>query len=216
MSERRVLLGYAVDIFGPLFALWVTRTLGIPTFLGLAAGLGIVLVSAAVNTFRRRKMDAVGVLVLLEMIASIALFFWLRSPQMLLIRPTFYSGIAAVYLMGSAFTPRPLSLEGSKPMATKGDAVRTAAWEKAWQDLPQFRMAHRLLTFGTGVALLTDAVLRVVVVYRYPIDRAVWLANLPHMAAGAILITSWVLFGRWAGPLVDRVQQELTARPLPR
>jgi hypothetical protein len=208
MSERKILLGYAVDIFGPLFAWWVTRALGIPVFWGLALGLGIALVSAAINTFRRRKLDAVGILVLLEIVASIALFFWSGSPRMLLIRPSFYSGIAAVYLMGNAFTARPLSLEGSKPMATKGDPARTAAWEKAWQQLPQFRMAHRLLTFGTGVALLTDALLRVIVVYRYSIDRAAWLVHLPHIAAGAILISAWALFGRWAGPLVDGMQKE--------
>jgi hypothetical protein len=142
------LLGYAVDIFGPLLALWVTRSLGVSMLWGSSLGLAIALVSTAINTFRRRKMDAVGGLVLLEIIASIPLLYLLHSPQLLLIRPSFYSAIAALYLMGSAFTARPLSLEGSKPMATKGDAVRTIAWERAWQQLPQFRLAHRLLPLG--------------------------------------------------------------------
>jgi hypothetical protein len=214
MSERRVLLGYAVDVFGPLFAWWVTRLLGVSMLWGLSVGLGIAFVSVAANTFRRRKMDAVGVLVLLEIIASIGLLFWLHSPRMLLIRASCFSAIAAFYLMGSAFTARPLSLDGSRPMATKGDAMRTVAWEKAWQQLPQFRMGHRMLTFGSGVAFLTDAVLRVAVVYRFPVDRAAWLAHLPHVAAGGILILAWAIFGRWAGPLVDGVQQELARRML--
>jgi hypothetical protein len=209
MSERRILLGYAVDIFGPLAAWWVTRRLGVSMLWASSLGLAIALVSTAINTFRRRKLDAVGGLVLLELVASIALLSWLHSPQMILIRPSFYSAIAALYLMGNAFTARPLSLEGSRPMATKGDPVRTIAWERAWQQLPQFRLAHRLLTFGTGMALLTDAVLRVFVVYRSPLDRAGWLASLPHAAAGILLIGAWALFGRWAGPLVDGVQQEL-------
>lgn len=209
MSERRVLLGYALDVFGPLVAWWVTRKLGLPMVWGLSVGFGIALVSAAVNTIRRRKMDAVGGLVLLELIASIGLLFWFQSPRMLLVRPSFYSGIAAFYLLGNAFTSRPLSLEGSKLMATKGDAMRTAAWERAWQQVPRFRLGHRLVTFGTGVALLTDAVLRVVVVDRFSLDRAVWLAHLEHLASGAILLAAWAMFGRWAGPLVDGIQQEL-------
>ena len=94
-------------------------------------------------------------------------------------------------------------------MATKGDPVRTVAWERAWEESPQFRLAHRVLTFGSGVAFLADAVLRVVVVFRLPIDRAAWLSNLPHIAAGAILIVLWALFGRWAGGLVDVIQQRL-------
>jgi hypothetical protein len=209
MSERRVLLGYAADVFGPLVAWWVTRWLGISMVWGLILGLGIAFVSAGFNTFRRRKIDAVGALVLIEMIASIAMLFWLHSTRMLLIRPSFYSGIAAFYLMGNAFTRRPLSLEGSKPMATKGDALRTVAWERAWQELPQFRLAHRVLTFGTGVAFLADGVLRVVVVYRFPEDRAAWISQLPHIAAVTILIAAGALFGRWAGGLVDGIQQKL-------
>lgn len=213
MSERKILLGYAVDIFGPLFAWWITQSLGISMLWGLGVGLAIALVSAGINTFRRAKLDAVGALVLVEMTASIAFLFWFHSPRMVLIRPSFYSGIAAFYLMGSAFTPHPLSLEWSKPMATKGDPVRTVAWETAWQQLPQFRKAHRLLTFGSGVALLMDAVVRVIIVYRFPADRAAWLAQLPHIVAAVIFMAVGALFGRWAGPLVDRIQQQLAAAP---
>src|ERR1700721_3672004 len=79
-----------------------------------------------------------------------------------------------------------------------GDALRTMVWERAWQQLPQFRLVHRLLTFGTGVTALTDAALRVVVVYRFPLDRAARLANVPHIAAWAVLIAIWGIFGRWA------------------
>lgn len=211
MSQRRIFLGYAVDVFGPLVAYWVTQRLGISVFWGLALGIGIAVVSTAINTIRRRKLDAVGVLVLVEMAISIALLFWLHSPRMLLIRPSFYSGIAAVFLMVSAFTAKPLTLEGSKPFASKGDPVRTVAWERAWKELPQFRLAHRVLTFGLGVATMADAVLRVVVVYRFPIDRAAWLSNLPHIAAIAILLICGALFGRWAAPMVDRVQKKMEA-----
>jgi hypothetical protein len=208
MSDRTILLGYLVDIFGPLAAWWVTQRLGFSQFWGLALGIVIAGVSTGVNTFRRRRVDAVGVLVLLEIVTSIVLLFCLHSPRMLLIRPSFYSGIAALYLMGSAFGERPLSLEGSKPMATKGNPIRTAAWERAWE-VPGFRLAHRVLTFGSGAAFLADAILRVVVVFRFPIDRAAWLSNLPHIAAGAILVGLWALFGRWAGGLVDGIQQRL-------
>jgi hypothetical protein len=54
-----------------------------------------------------------------------------------------------------------------------------------------------------------------VVIYRYPIDRAAWLSNLPHLAAIGILIVCGALFGRWAGPLVDRVQEEMATSVVP-
>jgi hypothetical protein len=209
MSTRKILLGYAVDIFAPLAAYWISTKLGIPVFWGLALGIAMAVISTGVNTIRRRKLDRIGALVLAEMAASIALLFWLRSPRMMLVRPSFYTGIAAIWLIVSAFRAKPLTLEGSKPFATKGDPARVAAWERAWKELPQFRLAHRLLTLGLGLAFLADAVLRVVIVYEFSIDRAAWLSNLPHLAAIAILLTCGALFGRWAAPMVDRVQQEM-------
>lgn len=211
MSQRRILLGYAVDVFGPLAAYWATTKLGIPVLWGLAFGIGIAVVSTGINTIKRGRLDGVGLLVLVEMAASIALLIWQHTPRTLLIRPSFYSGIAAVWLMGSAFTAKPLTREGSKPFATRGDPVRTIAWERAWREVPQFRMAHRTLTFSFGLASMADAVLRVAVVYRYPVDRAAWLSNLPHLAAMGILLIAGAVFGRWAGPIVDRMQAQVMA-----
>jgi hypothetical protein len=51
----------------------------------------------------------------------------------------------------------------------------------------------------------------VVVVYRYPLGRAVWLSNLPHMAAVGILLVCGALFGRWAGPMVDEIERDMAA-----
>jgi hypothetical protein len=213
VSMRKIVLGYAVDIAGPLAAYWICTKLGIAPFWGLALGAGIAVVSTVVNTVRRGELDGVGALVLVEMAASIPLLLWLRTPRMMLIRPSFYTGIASIWLIGSAFTAKPLTLEGSKPFATKGDPLRTAAWERAWAELPQFRLAHRLLTFGLGMASMADAILRVVVVYRFPLGRAAWLSNLPHLAATAILLICGALFGRWAAPMVDRIQEKMSHLP---
>ena len=209
-SQRKIFIGYAVDIFGPLAAYWLTRKLGIPVFWGLTLGGIIALISTAVNSIRHRRIDAVGILVLLEFAASIILLFYLNDPRLLLIRPSIYTGIAAIYLMVNAFSSQPVSFQGSRAIATGGDPIRTAAFEQAWKDLPQFRRAHKMLTFGWGIASMVDSILRVVIVYRFPVDRAAWLSNIPHTAAIVIMLGVSALFGRWAGTLVDGVQQKLT------
>ena len=212
-SPRKIFIGYAIDIFGPLAAYWLTRRLGIPVFWGLALGGVIAVASTAINSIRRRRLDAVGTLVLLEFAASIVLLFYLNDPRLLLIRPSIYTGVAAIYLMANAFTSQPLSFQGSRAMATNGDPVRTIAFEQAWRDLPQFRRAHKMLTFGWGLASMVDSILRVVIVYSFPVDRAAWLSNLPHTAAIIIMLGVSALFGRWAGGLVDGVQKKLTTHP---
>ena len=212
-SQRKIFIGYAIDIFGPLAAYWLTRRLGIPVFWGLLLGGAIAVASTAVNSIRRRRLDAIGTLVLLEFAASIALLFYLNDPRLLLIRPSIYTGIAAIYLMANAFSSQPVSFQGSRAIATGGDPLRTAAFEKAWRDLPQFRRAHKMLTFGWGLASMVDSILRVVIVYSFPVDRAAWLSNLPHTAAIVIMLGVSALFGRWAGGLVDGVQKKLTTHP---
>jgi hypothetical protein len=210
-NQRKIFIGYAVDILGPLAAYWLTRKLGIPIFWGLALGGVIAIISTAFNSIRHRRLDAVGILVLLELVTSIVLLFYLNDPRLLLIRPSIYTGVAAIYLMANAFSSQPVSFQGSRAIATGGDPIRTAAFEQAWKDLPQFRRAHKMLTFGWGIASMVDSILRVVIVYRFPIDRAVWLSNLPHTAAIVIMLGVSALFGRWAGTLVDGVQQKLVS-----
>ena len=46
-SERKIFIGYAVDVFGPLAAYWLTRKLGISVFWGLALGSAIAITSTA-------------------------------------------------------------------------------------------------------------------------------------------------------------------------
>ena len=118
-------------------------------------------------------------MVLLEFAASIVLLFYLNDPRLLLIRPSIYTGIAAIYLMVNAFSSQPVSFQGSSAIATGGDPIATAAFEQAWKDLPQFRRAHKMLTFGWGLASMVDSILRVVIVYSFPVDRAAWLSNIP-------------------------------------
>ena len=47
--------------------------------------------------------------------------------------------------------------------------------------------------------------------YWYPAERAMWLSNLPHFEATAIVLIVAALFLRWGGRLVDGIQRKLAA-----
>jgi hypothetical protein len=162
----------------------------------LMAGGLIAGASTAVNTIRQKGLDRVGALVILEIAASIAMLLVLKDPRLLLIRPSFYTGIAAAYLIFTVLVGRPISFDGSKPMATQGDPVRLAAIEKVWEQSAEFRRTHKIVTAGFGVALAVDSILRIVIVYRYPLERSMWLSNVPHVAAMILIIATSALAGR--------------------
>ncbi|HEY4248243.1 MAG TPA: VC0807 family protein [Lacunisphaera sp.] len=194
---------YVLDIGGPFIAYFLFKALGAQamwamTVAGLAAGL-----STLVNTLRRKKLDALGVLVLLEIVVSLLLMIFVRDPRLMFIRPSFYTAMASVVMISSAFGNQPLTFVGSRQMAATGGPTRLAAFERTWDKSAEFRTTHRRLTLGFGIALAVDSILRIVIVYGTPVDRSAWLSNVPHLTAMVLMIGISALAGRKFSRLVD-------------
>ena len=203
VSAWRLWRPYIFDIAGPFAAYFLVKAFGVSvtwamTIAGIVAGL-----SAIANTIRRGKIDAVGMLVLLEIVVSLLILIFVRDQRLMLIRPSFYTALAAVFLVSSAFGPQPLTFVGSRQMAASGGPARLTAFERTWDKSPEFRITHRRLTFGFGVALAVDSVLRVVIVYQAPLERSSWLSNVPHVAAISLMIAISALAGKKFSRLVD-------------
>lgn len=210
-NPSSIFLGYVVDVVAPMALFFVLNRLGVPPIWSLLLGSAIVLLSMTVNTVRQRRVDRVGILVLVEIAVSIVLLFVWRDPRFLLAKPSLYTAIAGVYLIATSFRGRPLTYDGAFQIGTKGDPVRSAAFARCWERSSQFRRTLRIASFGWGLACLVDAVLRVVVVYRFPMDRAAWLSNLPHLTAIALLMGFSALMGRTTHRLVENELTQMRA-----
>ena len=81
--------------------------------------------------------------------------------------------------------------------------MRAQAFDAAWAESPHFRAALRTSAVGWGLAFLADAILRVVIIYETPLDRAMWLSNVPHFAAILVLVGFSAAMGRVTKRLVD-------------
>ena len=191
-----MLVPYLVDVVGPFVAYAIVHWLGAPAFWALTAGGLVAGTSTAINTVRRRGLDPVGMLVVLEIGVSIVLLVEVRDPRLMLIRPSFYTAMAAAYLLYTAAMGKPLTFEAARPMATQGDPARNASYDHAWAVSSEFRRTHTLVTIGIGVALIVDSILRVLIVYTTPVDRSMWLSNVPHTVAMILFIVVSALAGR--------------------
>jgi hypothetical protein len=137
----------------------------------LAIGLGaaVLVVIQGVNLVRTwRRLDSFALLVLVELTATIVLTSVSHDPRFVLIRPSFYTAIAGVYVLTTVWAARPFMMQVSKPMAAGGDPVRAEAFERAGRESPRFRRAEQAMTAGLAVVLLAEAVLRVVTVMSHP------------------------------------------------
>ena len=194
---------YVFDVAGPFIAYFLIKAFGAPVVWAMTIAGTVAALSASVNTVRRGKLDAVGVLVLAEIVASLLLMIFVRDPRLMLIRPSFYTAVAAVFLVSSAFVGRPLTFAGSRQMAASGGPARLVAFERTWERSEDFRRTHRRLTIGFGIALAIDSVLRVVIVYTNSVERSAWLSNVPHVSAIVLIVMISALAGRKFGRLVD-------------
>ncbi len=195
-SGWALLRPYLIDVVGPFAAYFVVQAFGAAGLWAMTAAGTVAALSTAVNSLRRKKLDPVGILVILEILASIAVMIWVRDPRLMLIRPSVYTGLAAVYLGVSTFVGRPLTYFGARVMVARRGPARMAAYERTWDTSRAFRRLHRIVTFTFGVALAIDSALRVVIVYHAPLERAAWLSNVPHMTAMVLLMIASAAAGR--------------------
>jgi len=210
-SKQGYFVDALIDAVAPILTYFVLHGVGVPPLASMIVGTLVAVISTVAHTIRRKKLDGAGLLVIAEIGISILLQFLTGDPRLLLVKPSFYSFAAAVYLAFTAFGDRPLTYEGSRPMATRGDPQRTIAYEQVWQESPAFRVLHRGATLGWALAFLADAVLRAVIVYAFPMEKALWLANVPHTAAILLLVGFSALVGKRAKPLVDTQVEKLAA-----
>ncbi|WP_030439151.1 VC0807 family protein [Actinoplanes subtropicus] len=218
MNRLRLFLPMALDVVIPVVAYFALRALGANQFWALTlAGVGTGL-SALVNTVRRRKLDGIGMLVLLEVALSAALLFTTNDPRVVAIKPAFYTALAGCYFLFTCVVGKPVVYLAAAPIATGGDPLRADAYRRAWDESPTFRSRERLMTAAFAAALLAESVLRVWIVYHWSpakLDESFVISQLPaFLLLGAVLA-----FVRLQVPtitnIVDNIQQRISVQNSP-
>jgi intracellular septation protein A len=213
-SRLRTLLPTLLDLVIPTAGYFLLHWAGLSDVWALTIAGAATGVNALIHTIRRRRLDALGLLVVAEVAVSVALVVVTNDPRLILARPAVYLAVAGVVNLTSCLAGRPLSYTAATPMATKGDPVRAVAYERAWHHSPELRAIHRQLTAGIGLAMLVYAILRVLIVYSFSTGTAVLGQEVP----GLLLIALVVALIRLRVPrlrrIVDAEQAALTAEPV--
>jgi hypothetical protein len=203
-SRLRLMAPLLIDVVAPIVVYFALHALGVGDLLALTAGGLVAGANAIATTVRRRRLDGIGLLVVLEIALSIVLLVTVRDPRILLIRPAFFAGVGGLYALATCVVGRPLVFQTSRPLATRGDPVRGEAYDLAWERSPEFRRVERLITAGWGVSFLAEAILRVAIVFHFgpeQIGQSLLASQLP----GIILIVAAVAWTRSFVPTLRRI-----------
>jgi hypothetical protein len=169
--KRAILVGTLIAAVCTAVTITTTKEGGSDS-LAIILGTGVLVIFQGVNLFRgRRRLDGFALLVLVELAATIALTSVNNDPRFVLIRPSFYTTIAGVYVLTTVWTERPFMMQVTKAVAAGGDPVRAEAFERAGRESTRFRRAEQAMTIGLALVLFAEAALRIVTVMSHPASR---------------------------------------------
>ncbi|MFC9325018.1 VC0807 family protein [Kitasatospora sp. NPDC057015] len=196
----------AVDVLAPLGGYFLLHSaLG----LGQVAALGLAGVIPAARTalglLRDRRLNTWAALMLAVNLVGLALAGVTGDARLMIAKDGLLSGAVGLAVLVSVAAGRPLMSGVLMPFLTKGDRLRSAAWERLAGGRAAgsraFRRYERLFSSVWGLALFGECVARVVGAFTLPVSTMAWLSTV--LLVGAIVLAA--LLGRAAADPMEKL-----------
>jgi hypothetical protein len=191
---RSVAMIAVFDIAGPLAAYSVLRSAGFSAVTALVLSGAFPAAGVIIGIGQRRRVDALGVLVLAGIAVGAILGLVSHNTRLVLDEGSVPTAVFGLICLGSLATPKPLmyrlALEFMGPDTTKG---REFASLRQYEG---FRHPFRVLTVVWGVAYLAEAAARVVIVQNTSAGTALAISKVLPYAVAAVLSAWSVGYGR--------------------
>ncbi|MGK5629766.1 VC0807 family protein [Streptomyces sp. URMC 123] len=196
-----------VDAAVPMASYYLlTKACGMSTLAALAWSSVLPAARTAWGIVKERRLNGLAALILVVNVVSLLLSSVTGDVRLMLAKDSAVSSVIGIVVLVTAFAGRPLMTTGLKPWVTKGEAEKTAAWQRLSERSARFRRAERTFSIVWGAALLGECVVRVVGAYTLPVDTMVWLGN---VVLGVAVVLAIVIGGRWAvDPMEKMVEAE--------
>ncbi|MBZ6473434.1 hypothetical protein K9U14_08630 [Streptomyces griseocarneus] len=199
-----------VDALLPMAAYYALREgFGMSTFAALAWSSALPALRTVWGLVRDRRLNGLAALILTVNALGLLLTTVTGDVRLMLAKESAGSGVVGVAVLLSVLAGRPLMTAGLRPWVTRGDAAKSAAWDRLMVRSARFRRAERTFSAVWGGALLAESVARVVGAYTLPADTMVWLGSVIMGVAvvGAMVVAG----GAAADPMEKMVAAELAA-----
>jgi hypothetical protein len=135
--------------------------------------IGLSMLPPAANNIltliRKRRVDFIGVVVLLGLFAGLILFLLGGSPRLILVRDSLIGGVIGTLFLLSLLLHRPLLFYVVRQLSTGNDPEQAAAWTERYAH-SRYRYGLPQLTLFWGAVLLGEAILRTWMALSLPIS----------------------------------------------
>ncbi len=173
------------DTGGPLVAYALLRSDGVTAVTSLVLSGIFPAFGVAIKFSRDRRVDAIGVLVLLGIAVGTVLGLLSGDPRLVLLEGSVPTAVFGVLCLGSLWSSRPLIYRFAVEFMGS-DSPRGREFESFWQ-YREFRHIFRVMTTVWGIGFLAEAAARVVIVELTSTGTALVISKvMPYVVAGAL------------------------------
>ena len=202
-GRRMSLLSLAVfDVGGPLAVYYGLRSAGSSSVVALVVSGVLPAVGIGLAARRHRRIDAVGVVVLLGILVGTVVGLASGSARLVLLDGTVPTAVLGVACFGSLATSRPLMFRVAHQFMGP-ESERGRQFESMWQH-PRFRHAFAVITVMWGAAFLAETVAQIVIIQLASTGTAKTTSNLMPLAVVAIMMAWMTIYGRRQQARADR------------
>jgi hypothetical protein len=160
----------AFDIGAPIALYYVLHAAGVSNLMALTASALLPAGGAAVKLARTRRVDTVALVVLATIVVSILVSVVAHSSRFLLAKEGIITGLWGLWFLATVPSSRPAAFLFARPLMEGRKLFEAPSWDLLWEREAQFRRIWRTSSVIWGLALLTDAAIRVVMSYSLPIS----------------------------------------------
>jgi hypothetical protein len=190
------------DVVGPLVAYFALRSAGLAAVTALIISGVLPALGIALSVVRRRRLDAIGALVLIGIVVGSAAGLAGGSARLVLLDGTVPGAVWGLGCLGSLWTRRPMIYRFALE-ARGADTPQGREFADRWRH-PAFRHAFRVATAVWGGAFVIETAAQVVIVQTAATATAKATSNvLPLAVAGLVAVwnVSYARRGRRRGEL---------------
>jgi hypothetical protein len=197
------------DIAGPLAVYAWLRGHGWSTVSALVLSGALPAVGVVLGIISKRRVDVVGVVVLLGIAVGTVLGLASGSARLVLLEGSVPTAIFGLVCLGSLRTARPLMFRFAVEFLGE-DSPRGKDFAGMWR-YPGFRHALKLVTVVWGVAYLLEAAARVVIIESTSTGTALAISKIMPFVVTGCLIAWNVAYARQSRRTGERLAAEAAA-----
>jgi hypothetical protein len=184
---RPGLLWFAFDLLAPTGLIYLLIWQGVSLYLALLASALFSAVSSVVAYLRRTGRQRFAPYMLTLSLVGLAIAFITGSDRFLLAKESVLTALVGCWFLASIWRERPLTYELTKAMLEGRWGGKGISWEDLWQRDSHFRHIWRVSSLLWAVVTFLDAIIRVVMAYKLPVDLV------PAMQTGLLIVTGLLM-----------------------